>query len=58
MPISMSYFFFNLHLEDMFIDLRERKWGVGRETNINWLPPVSTLTKGQTHNLGMCPKCN
>ena len=54
----MSYFFFNLHLEDMFIDLRERKWGVGRETNINWLPPVSTLTKGQTHNLGMCPKCN
>ena len=29
----------------MFIDLRER------ERNINWLPPVHTLTRDWTHNL-------
>ena len=24
------------------------------ERNLNWLPPVHTLTRDQTHNLGMC----
>ena len=42
----------------MFIDFSERSerkkkklmWG----RNINWFPPVQTLTKNRTHNLGMC----
>ena len=27
----------------------------GRERDIDWLPPICTLTGGQTHTLGMCP---
>ena len=38
----------------MFIDFRERETSMW-ERNINWLPPVYTLTRDRTHNLGVCP---
>ena len=33
---------------------RERKKSMG-ERNVDQLPPVCTLTRDRTHNLGMCP---
>ena len=45
----------------MFIDLREREKGAGREEererqrNIYWLPPIRTPTVDHIRNLGMCP---
>ena len=34
----------------MFLSMRERE----NEREINWLPPICTLTKDRTRNLGMC----
>ena len=41
--------FFQSSPEDMLIDWRERD-----VRNIDQLPPVCTLTRDQTYNLGMC----
>ena len=53
-------FFFKFSPEDMFIDFREGRYAEWeterkRERNIDLLPPVCTLTRDRTCNLGMCP---
>ena len=54
------FFFFEFSLEDIFSLLLEIKEGREREAlmwerNMDWLPPVSTLTEDQTCKPGMCP---
>ena len=50
---------FNPHPRVCLLICRERKEGREREgekeKNVNWLPPVCTLTRDLTCNLGMCP---
>ena len=53
-PKPMFFFFLSL-AKDMFIDIRERERNIMWERNIHQLPPIYSLTRGWTHDLGMCP---
>lgn len=39
----------------MFINLREKGRKGKSKRNIDWLPPICTLTSGGTGNLDICP---
>ena len=53
-------FSFNLHLRTFFLFIAFREEGKEREIlmwekTIDWLPPICTWARNQTHNLCMCP---